>query len=111
MMRRRDVNTVWLVGLALALAACTSNAPPKKTGPQEAAADLSKLPPGFKLDLPTAPISPKKNDVPARFPDGAWSVSGLLAQKTTLLNTEVTVCLPNRRQSLRHPYRSRVCGR
>ena len=69
-------------------AACSGRAPPKKVSPEPAG---ERLPPGFKLDLPTAPIVPKKVLVPAQYPDGAYSVHGLLTQKDALLGKDVTV--------------------
>lgn len=89
------MNRTLLAGLglgALALClACPSNAPPPKAGGKELAADLSKLPPDFKLDLPTAPIAARKSNVPVQHADRSHSVSGVFGQRAALLGKEVTV--------------------
>lgn len=80
---------VLFAGVVLA-AACSGKAPQRKSAAEPANAS-EKLPPGFKLDLPTAPIVPKKSLVPAQYPDGAYSVQGALAKRDPLNGRDVSV--------------------
>jgi hypothetical protein len=79
--------------LAFAPAGCQKDKfdPRKKLAELDAGVAASALPPGFRLDLPTAPIVVKRPTVPVQYPDGSYSVQGLFSRRRDLLNKEVRV--------------------
>jgi hypothetical protein len=80
-----------LVSLSLVvLAGCARKDDPSKRIVKTTNPSLP-LPPGFKLDLPTAPIVIRKPDVPVQYADGSYSVYGLLTKRSEVLGKEVHV--------------------
>jgi hypothetical protein len=83
----------WLASaLLLLLPGCESRPDPRHLlSKHDAGLMTERLPAGFKLDLPTAPIVVQRPNVPVQHPDGSYSVFGLLERKSDLLGKGVTV--------------------
>jgi hypothetical protein len=72
---------------------CTTDKynPRQKLAELDAGIPAAQLPPGFRLNLPTAPIVVTKPDTPIQYPDGSYSVYGVWKQKSELMGKEVQV--------------------